>query len=258
MEEFVLAKTAQRLVVCADNKRFYQDAEMLAKHLEVDYINSLSDVDKTDLVLYFTKDGLALQCGNLSMIGDFTEMIPRVKEEMWQHEMLVKAARFKNKEGKLTAIDATAGMGEDSLLLAAAGFYVTLYEYDPVIAALLKDTLRRAKKIPELREIVSRMKVVEGDSIEAMSKCLDKVDLIYLDPMFPERQKTGMIKKKFQLLQKLERPCMNEDSLLEAAKKAKPEKIVIKRPAKGPYIAGVKPDFSFQGKAIRYDCFSFQ
>ena len=49
-------------------------------------------------------------------------------------------------DGQLRAVDATAGFGEDSLLLAAAGYNVELYEYDPVIAALLRDALRRAAR----------------------------------------------------------------------------------------------------------------
>ena len=30
--------------------------------------------------------------------------------------------------------------------------------------------------------------------------------------------------------------------------------MVIKRPAKGPYLAGIKPSYSIDGKAVRYDC----
>ena len=148
-----------------------------------------------------------------------------------------------------------SGMGEDSLLLAAAGYQVFLYEVNPVIAALLKDSLRRASQIPELKEIVSRMMVREEDSIEALSRLDNPPDLILLDPMFPERKKSGLIKKKFQLLQKLERPCSDERSLFEAAWKAEPKRLVIKRPLKGPCLAGKKPDYSIPGKAIRYDCF---
>ncbi len=243
-----------RLYVHADHKRFQTDAENLAKHLKIEMIGNIEDAEKEDLVLSFGKDGLSLNGGKLSMIADLSTMIPRVKEEMWKHELLVKAAKFKTQEGTMTAIDATAGLGEDSLLLAAAGYEVTLYEHDAVIAALLKDALRRAKKIPELKDIVYRMHVVEGDSIEAMNKMVDAVDVIYLDPMFPERQKSSLIKKKFQLLQKLERPCSDEADLLAAAMHAKPKRIIIKRPAKGPYIAGVKPAYSINGKSIRYDC----
>ena len=79
-------------------------------------------------------------------------------------------------------------------------------------------------------------------------------DVIYLDPMFPERRKSAAVKKKFQLLHELERPCENEEELLKAAIDAHPSKIVIKRPVKGPYLAGIKPSHQFTGKAARYDC----
>ena len=153
-----------------------------------------------------------------------------------------------------TAIDATAGLGEDALLLAAAGFSVQLYEYDPVIAALLRDALRRAAAVPELAAIVERMQLFEADSLVALPQLPEPPDLILLDPMFPARQKSALIKKKFQLLQQLERPCAEEDALVNAAIAAHPRKVVIKRPLKGPYLAGRKPSYSLTGKSIRFDC----
>ena len=212
---------------------------------------------KTDKpVLTETENGLVLTDGTLSIMADLTAMLPRVAHSAYQHEMLVKAAKIKHAEGPLTAVDATAGFGEDSLLLAAAGFTVTLCEYDPVIAALLRDALKRAAEVPELKELVSRMTLVEGDSISYLKTLETPPDLIYLDPMFPERRKSGLIKKKFQLLQQLESPCSDTDgeALFAAALAAGPRKIVIKRPAKGPYLGGRKPDYSYDGKAIRYDC----
>ena len=90
-------------------------------------------------------------------------------------------------------------MGEDAFLLAAQGYEVTLYEQNPVIAALLKDAIRRAKKNMDLKDIAGRMKVIEGNSVEGMSKLLDPVDVIYLDPMFsgkteiqPDQQETSI------------------------------------------------------------------
>ena len=79
-------------------------------------------------------------------------------------------------------------------------------------------------------------------------------DLILLDPMFPGRQKSALVKKKFQLIQHLEQPCSNEEELLQAAIAAKPKKIIIKRPSKGPFLSGRKPSYSLDGKNIRYDC----
>ena len=78
-------------------------------------------------------------------------------------------------------------------------------------------------------------------------------DVVYLDPMFPERRKSAAVKKKFQLIHHLEAPCQDEDALLAAAISAAPRKVVVKRPAKGPNLAGVKPSHSLAGKAVRYD-----
>ncbi len=210
-----------------------------------------------NLQLCEDENGLYLTDGVLTMRGDLSHMASRIKKGILGCELLVRAARLKDNPANPVLIDATAGMGEDSLLLAAAGFNVRLYEYDHIIASLLKDSIRRASLIPELQDAVSRMEVIEGDSISAMTDMSTSPAVIYLDPMFPERTKTAMIKKKFQLLQQLELPCSNEEELLNAAISAKPRKIVIKRPLKGPFLAGIKPGYSISGKAIRYDCLVF-
>ena len=212
-----------------------------------------TDMLPEGLSLEMTEDGLSLLGDGLSLTADLSEMIPRIKKGVLGKELLVKAARIRGKEHP-TVLDATAGFGQDSLLLSAAGFQVFLYEYDPVISALLADALSRAKDVPELSEAVSRMTLFKEDSIHAMKALSEAPDVIYLDPMFPKRNKSALIKKKFQLLQKLEQPCPDEEELLSAALLAHPHKIVIKRPLKGPFLAGRKPDYSLEGKAIRYDC----
>jgi len=206
------------------------------------------------LQLCCDEEGVFLTDGANTLRADFTKEMKRLKQANLQGEMLVKAAKIKGAEMPLTVLDATAGLGEDSILLAAAGFKVLLYEYDPVIAALLRDALKRAAGVPELAGIVARMELHEENSVEAMQKLAETPDIVFLDPMFPERQKSALVKKKFQLLQQLERPCSAEEELLSAAMAAKPRKIVIKRPLKGPFLAGRKPDYSMPGKAIRYDC----
>ena len=206
------------------------------------------------LTIHFDSKGVSLSGFGLTYQGDFAEtMMHRVTNGRLQHEMLVKAASSE-KEGR-KAIDATAGMGEDAFLLAAQGYEVTLYEQNPVVAALLKDAIRRAKKNQILKDIAGRMKVVEADSVESMSKLLDPVDVIYLDPMFPARQKCSLINKKLQLIQKLEPPCSEETDLFDAALKVGPSRIIVKRPLKSEYLAGREPSYTLKGKAIRYDCY---
>ena len=204
--------------------------------------------------LKLTAAGLALTDGKLALKGDFTTLLPRLKQTNLERELLVKAAHIKGLTEMPTVIDATAGLGEDSLLLAAAGFRVTLCEYDPVIAALLADALRRGIARPELAPVIGRMTLYVGDSIAYFQKLSEPPHVIYLDPMFPERRKSALVKKKFQLLQQLEYPCNNEAELLTAALQLHPRKIIIKRPLKGPYLAGRKPSHSFSGKAVPYDC----
>ncbi|MDO4489616.1 MAG: class I SAM-dependent methyltransferase [Lachnospiraceae bacterium] len=226
----------------------------IAEKLDIPMVRELREGQETPLFLALDQEGLSLNGDGMKMRGDFLQMLPRLKQGKLQGEMLVKAAKLKGLEYTPVVIDATAGMGEDSLLLAAAGYQVLLFEKDPVIHALLADTLERAKGTSELADIAGRMQLAGNDSIGAMESGELQADLVYLDPMFPARQKSGLIKKKFQLLQQLERPCSDEELLLQAALKVHPKRIVIKRPAKGPYLAGIKPSYSINGKAIRYDC----
>lgn len=207
-----------------------------------------------DLHLLFDEQGLSLSDGTLSIRGDFLHMVPRLRADRLSGELLVRAAKLKGKTAEPLAIDATAGMGEDSLLLAAAGFRVQLFECNPVIAALLKDALQRGAQEPALKQAIMRMELFEEDSIPALRRLPARPEVVLLDPMFPERRKSALVKKKFQLLHQLERPCANEDELLAAALDASPRKVIVKRPPKGPWLAGRKPDYSLSGKAVRYDC----
>lgn len=205
-------------------------------------------------VLIRTEEGLALVSEGQVLLGDFTRLLPRLKR--LQTELLVKAAKIKNPEGELTAVDATAGLGEDSLLLAAAGFRVKMFERNPVVFAMLEDALRRAAEHPELAQIVGRMEAFHADSLEAMGGLEQPPAVILLDPMFPARQKSALVKKKLQMIQKLEQPCDDEARMLLTAMEARPKKLIVKRPPKGAWLADLKPDHSIEGKAVRFDCFT--
>ena len=211
---------------------------------------------------------LTLTDGVLSLCADFAPLLRRIRPNALRGELLVRAAKAKDLGPYPTACDMTAGFGEDSFLLAAAGFSVTLFENDPVIFDLLADAHRRAKEARGgeeagtgaeetggtlLSEIASRMTPVFGDSIEKVRALDPSPDIILLDPMFPERTKSGLVGKKFQLLQKLERPCADGEALLAAALSVRPKRIIIKRPVKGPYLGGRRPDFSYTGKTVRWD-----
>lgn len=208
----------------------------------------------SDICLNLDESGLSLICDGMILRGDFSKMYSRIKPQSIGSELLVRTAKIKDADRELRALDATAGLGEDSLLLAAAGFNVTMYEQNPIIYELLCDAKRRADQDSALVNIVSRMNIICADSIEAMKNIDFTPDVVLLDPMFPERQKSALVKNKLQVIQKLEMPCVNEADMFISAVNTNPQKLIIKRPPKGPYLASVKPDYSITGKAVRFDC----
>ena len=200
---------------------------------------------------------LVLEGDGMCLRADFADMLSRVRPDRLRGELLVKAAHVKD-VAEPRAFDATAGLGEDSFLLASAGFEVTLCEANPVIAALLEDALGRAADDERLAAAAGRMHLIQGDSIQELARIAQtgevSLDVVYLDPMFPARQKSAAVKKKFQLLHHLESPCANEEDLMRAALSVRPRKVVVKRPPKAPVLAGIKPSHVVEGKAVRYDC----
>lgn len=199
-----------------------------------------------------TPEGLTLTDGVMSVRGDFARLLPRLSQQRLNRELIVRAARIKGKADPV-AVDATAGLGDDSFLLAAAGFHVMLFERNETIAALLKDAILRAQEDERLSPIVRRMRLECSDSASALRSLDYRPDVVFLDPMFPAKSKDAAAKKKLQLLQQLEDPCDDEAELLDAAVTAKPKKVVVKRPLKGAPLAGMKPSYSLSGKAIRFD-----
>lgn len=246
--------STENIVLYTKNNADESVVHFIEDLLKIDSIPEPSTVSSDDFYLQVDADGLALVEKGHVLRGNFTKMLPRLVPNNLNHELLVKASKLKGIQGQLTAVDATAGLGEDSLLLAAAGFRVHLFERNPIIAALLYDALRRGLENPDLAPVIGRMQLHMEDSITMLPQLTPAPDIVVLDPMFPSRQKSGLIKKKFQLLQQLEQPCTEENVLLHAAISCSPRRIVIKRPSKGPYLAGVKPSYSLKGKSIRYDC----
>ena len=242
--------------ILCKNQEYINDLSGISDTLLLEPVNKTEEITEEEIYLSLDESGLSLRSGSLSYRGDFSEMERRVRHGLFQHELLVKAAKLKEKGEHPLALDLTAGMGNDSFLLAAAGFQVIMIEHDPVIAALLRDALRRGIDDAAVSGILSRMALREGDSLREITWLTETPDIIYLDPMFPERKKTGLVKKKFQLLHKLEKPCENGEELLEAALRMRPQRVIIKRPANGPTLGGIKPDWSLQGGQIRYDVFA--
>lgn len=155
-----------------------------------------------------------------------------------------------------TLLDATAGLGRDGFVLASLGCEVCMIERQPIIAALLEDGLRRAALDSEVAVIAQRMRLLQGDAIALMQSWQGTPpQVIHLDPMFPHREKSALVKKEMRLFRPLVGDDLDAHHLLEAALALATHRVVVKRPRKAPCIDGPKPGYSLEGKSSRYDIY---
>lgn len=158
-----------------------------------------------------------------------------------------------------SVIDATAGLGRDGFVLASLGARVLLIERVPAIAALLDDGLRRALQDVEIGAIAAAMTLVVGDAsreLEALvGRCGAPPEVIHLDPMFPQRDKSALVKKEMRVFRELAGDDEDAPRLLEAALDVATHRVVVKRPRKAPPLAGPAPRHVLEGKTSRYDLY---
>lgn len=156
-------------------------------------------------------------------------------------------------------IDATAGLGRESFVLASLGCTVTMLERSPMVHALLADGLQRANAInaPELQAIVQRMTLHQVDAIAWLNDLpLESYpDVVYLDPMFPERQKSALVQKEMRFFHTVVGDDSDSDGLLACARQRAKHRVVVKRPRLAPLLANATPAFVISGKAVRYDIY---
>ena len=155
-----------------------------------------------------------------------------------------------------TLVDATAGLARDAFVLAQLGCTVRLIERQPVVAALLEDGLARARDDAQVGPIVARMPLVVGDAIALLRAWpYDVPQVIYLDPMFPHRDKSAQVKKEMRLFRPLAGADADAAELLAAALALASHRVVVKRPRKAACVAGPPPAYALEGKSSRYDVY---
>lgn len=173
-------------------------------------------------------------------------------------QTLAKAVGL-NKTSSLIILDATAGMGKDAFVFASLGATVILMERSPISAALLSDALQRASLNEDISEIINRMSFIYGDArllgTDRGIELNEQPDVIYLDPMFPHRKKSALVKKEMLAFQSLIGDDNDSDELLNVCRQAAKKRVVVKRPIKAPYLDNQKPSLSMNMKKHRFDIY---
>jgi len=217
-----------------------------------------------ELALCVDELGLSLCANGMKMQPDWKAEIPRLKRSSIKSEMIARACKLAEKPN---IIDATAGLGHDTLLMAHLGAQVTLIERHPILFTLLEDAKAQALTDPFLIKVVDKINLVFSDSTEYLKQSgIDQqwVDVVYLDPMFPQRdqnqhviKKQAQVKKQMQLLHLL-LPEDGEmdlgDHLLVLAQQIA-KRVVVKRPRLAVFLNDLQPAHQWLGDACRFDAY---
>lgn len=188
-----------------------------------------------------------------NLVVDFLTGAMRYRRAQGGRELLIRACRVKNVSA-LHIIDATAGLGRDAYILANQGHQLHLIERSPYIAALLADGLQRLAKTDTA--LAQRMQLVTEDAQQyLMQLAPHSADVVYLDPLFPERNKSAAVKKSMRLLHDLLPADDDADNLLAAAQQVARHRVIVKRPRTAPYLARYQPDLQFIGNSCRFDVY---
>lgn len=233
-------------------------------------LQTLPDFERKTLKRLASSVSLALMVGEDVSLQTFQLPLPgpvRVDwadgQTLWrlQHgggrgEMLAKACGIKG-DYLPWVVDATAGFGRDSLLLAWLGCRVTLLERSPVVQALLQDGWKRAQAEPLLAATLQRMDLVFADSAAWLGSLAGdhRPEVVYLDPMFPTREKSAKVKVNMQVFHQAVGADPDAAGLLEPALRAAKKRVVVKRPRLAEPLAGREPSIVFEGESSRFDVY---
>ncbi len=184
---------------------------------------------------------------------DFSSVNTRPGPGASRRQPIARAVGLRRDAVPPRVLDMTAGFGADAWLLAALGCHVTMIERHAVVAALLADGLSRAGTVDP--DTAARLTLEHRDACRLeVDHWRGRVDVAYLDPMFPPRGKAALEKRPMRVLRQIVGADDDAAALLELARRIALKRIVVKRPR---HAAPLAPDpvAMHEGKAMRYDVY---
>ena len=181
-------------------------------------------------------------------------ILHRLKYGKGRGQNLAKAVGMKFNKNR-NIIDATAGLGYDSFILASLGAKVTLIERSQKMHKLLQNGINEGISFGgEIEKIINRMELLFGDSKDILPKLTPEV--IMIDTMYKERKKTALVKNNMRLVREIVGTDTDYIELLEVALNCSKNRVVLKQPRYAEPIKDIKKcSHQIIGKTIRYDIF---
>jgi 16S rRNA (guanine1516-N2)-methyltransferase len=233
----------------------HTEAQVLAEHLRLPLVTA--PAPNTHFLLSRPHGILTIQwlqsTPPMSLTVDFLQgALAYRQRRAGKQEAIARAVGIKGTY-RPYVVDATAGLGRDAFILASLGCKVTLIEQHPIVMALLRDGLQRLLAVQTLA-----MELYPGNARQILPQLSQAPDVIYLDPMFPPRPNTALVKKDMQILQQLTLNdiAIDNAALFELALAHATRRVVVKRPDYAPSLTDRKPDFTIATKHHRFDVFT--
>jgi len=181
-------------------------------------------------------------------------ILHRLKYGKGRGHNLAKAVGMKSNKNRVI-VDATAGLGYDSFILASLGASVTLIERSEIIYQLLKEGIREAKEYGgNISAIVNRMSLIFGDSKTILPKLSPEV--IMIDTMYKERKKTALVKNNMRMVREIVGSDSDQVELIKIALDYAKNRVVVKQPRYAENEKDIiKCSHQILGKSIRYDVY---
>ncbi len=157
-------------------------------------------------------------------------------------------------------LDVTAGLAGDAFVFASLGCPVTLIERSSALSCLLENAVERASLNEKFQAILRQgFNIINCDAnayiTEQLSLNNKPPDVIYIDPMYPMRKKSALVKKDMQVLQRLHEETVNSSELLDNALLFAKKRVVVKRPVYAETLNKKKPNSCIKSKKTRYDLY---
>jgi len=181
-------------------------------------------------------------------------ILHRLKYGKGRGQNLAKAVGMKFNKNR-NIIDATAGLGYDSFILASLGAKVTLIERSDKMYEILQNGINEGVSFGgEIEKIINRMDLLFGDSKDILPKLSPEV--IMIDTMYKDRKKTALVKNNMRLVREIVGPDSDYIELLKVALNCAKNRVVLKQPRYAEPIKEItKCSHQILGKTIRYDIF---
>jgi 16S rRNA (guanine1516-N2)-methyltransferase len=247
-----------KTVIYVEDKARQLDGELLARRLQLPLVEK---PEGYQMVLALTTSRLELRyLANSTIKPLFVDFLApqtthRLEENRGRSELIARAVGLKGNYLP-TIMDATAGFGQDAIVLVHLGCHVTMIERSPVVCALLEDAITRAQ--------ASNLSWSQGltlyclDAKDFIKKKIDEkqfFDVVYIDPMFPARRKSALVKKEMRILKLLVGGDEDSEELFNLATQIAQKRVVVKRPIHAHALTHKKPSIVYRGKTCRFDVY---